>query len=177
MCLAQIGAATEVLGTLAPAASWVGERLSKWQNDKDRLAAAKLEAETARYNAERDLAAWKAKSDVEWDLEWAKQAGTSWRDEYLTVLFTLPLILLFLPWTREFALEGFNALKVFHPDAPTWFMAGNATVVAAAFGIKQAMNFMLPTRFAALAGVMGSLPDDIPESAIKALSNTKSPTK
>lgn len=176
MCLAQIAATERVLGTLAPAASWAGDRIKKWQDDKDRLAAATLEAQVAEQQAKRDLAAWKAKADVEWDLEWAKQAQSSWKDEYLTILFTLPLVLLFFPWTAPYVLQGFDTLKVFHPDAPTWFMAANAVVVSATFGIKQALNFMLPARFAALAGAMAAIPDDIPATAMSAITN-KSPTK
>lgn len=175
MCLATIKATGEVLGSLAPAAEWVGDRLQKWQDDRDRLAALEMQEREARLNAEVELAAWKVKADHEWSFEWAKQAGNSWKDEYLTILFTLPLILLFIPTTRPWVLEGFEALKYFHPDAPTWFMGGAAVVVSAAFGMKQALNFMLPARFAALAGVMSAIPDDIPSEAVKAIPNPTKP--
>lgn len=167
MCISQAIAAKEVLGSIGPAIKWGTERLARWQDHQDRIETARIEAQEATLKAQAELAAWKVKADVEWDLEWAKQAGSSWKDEYLTILFTLPIIGLFIPGIAPFVMEGFDHLRQFHPDAPTWYMGGVSVVVAATFGIKQALNFMLPGRFAALAGAMGALPDDIPQDAIK----------
>lgn len=179
MCIAQAIAAGEVLGSLAPAASWVGERVTKWQDQKDAEAQAASEARIARLQAERELAAWKAKSEVEWDLEWAKGAQSSWKDEWLLIMWSLPLVGLFIPGLRPFVADGFDYLRTFNPDAPQWYMAGWGILFSAVFGVKSAMSYMMPDRYAKLAGAMGALDPDIPISAASMAQSAinRSPTK
>lgn len=143
-----------------------GDAVSSWSERQDKLAQAKLDTQLAEETARQNLAAYRVKSETEWDLKWADQASTSWKDEWLLILWSVPTIMLFIPgWPRQTVMEGFDYLKAFNPDAPSWFMAGWAIIFAATFGIKQALQFMLPSRLAGLAKVMGSLPDDIPPEA------------
>jgi hypothetical protein len=141
--------------------------LSKWAERRDNIAKAKADAEIAKITAEAELAAYKYKADVEWDLKWADNAQSSWKDEWLVILWSIPLVGLFLPFLRPFIMEGFVFLKQFNPEAPTWFMAGWAIIFAATFGLKQAVQLMLPSRIASLATAMGAISDDIPNSAVE----------
>jgi hypothetical protein len=127
--------------------------------------AARADLEIAELKARAELAVWRVKADVEWDLKWADQARTSWKDELLVILWSLPLIAIFIPGLRSYVIDGFQFLKAFNPDAPSWYMAGWAIIFAAVFGMKQALAFMLPARTAALASALGSLKDDIPPEA------------
>ena len=148
---------------------WVGDRVSQWQSEADRIREAKITAQEARYKAEAELALWRAKADVEWDMEWAKGASSSWKDELLLIMWSLPTIGLFVPFLRPYVIEGFDYLQTFNPDAPEWFMAGWAIIFSATFGIKQAIAYMMPGKYAQLATAIGALPDDIPAAAIKAI--------
>src|SRR5690606_30535222 len=102
----------------------------------------------------------------EWDLKWADGALTSWKDEFLLLLWSIPLIGLFIPGLRPYVVDGFEYLKSFNPDAPNMFMAGWAIIFAATFGIKQALSFMLPTRYASLVTAINNASPDIPQEVM-----------
>lgn len=141
---------------------------SRNQEHRAKIEDAKVDAQVAELKAKAEIAAYKVKADVEWDLKWADQAGTSWKDEYILILWSLPTIALFIPGLQHYVIDGFTLLKAFNPDAPTWFMAGWGVIFAATFGMKQALSFMMPAKYAQLAQVMGTLGDDIPDEVAAA---------
>lgn len=156
------------LGPILGVFKWVTGEVSKWSERRDRLSTARLEAEVASFRAKAEIAAYKIKSDIEWDLKWASSADMSWKDEFMLILWAFPMIGLFIPDLRPFVMDGFDYLKTFHEEAPTWYMAGWAIIFSATFGMKSAMKFMLPARAARLATVFGGLEDDIPMDVVKA---------
>lgn len=162
------------MGWLAaiPLAEYVVKQLSDWSARRDQIKQAETDAKIAELKAKAEIAAYKVKADIEWDLKWADQAGSSWKDEFMLILWSMPMIGLFIPGLRPFVMEGFDYLKLFNPDAPSWYMAGWAIIFAAVFGFKQAAALMLPGQAGKLAGVLAQLPDDIPdEVATKAQSS------
>jgi hypothetical protein len=136
--------------------------ISKWSERRDAIKSAKLDVELAELKAKAEIAAYKVKADIEWDLKWADQAGSSWKDEFMLILWALPLIGLFIPGIRPFVMEGFTFLKEFNQDIAYWYMAGWSIIFAAVFGFKQAASLMLPGQAGKLAGILSSIPDDIP---------------
>lgn len=95
-----------------------------------RIAIAQAEAEVSRLN--RSIEA-----EIDWDREAAKQMQTSWKDEYLTLLLSAPMILAFLgPWGRTAAAEGFAAITT----APDWYKAAFLVTIAASFGIRAIVD-------------------------------------
>jgi len=87
---------------------------------------AKVEAEIARANRA-------AQAEIDWDLMWADQAKTSWKDEWFVILHSIPVILCFIPGGAPIVEEGFNALA---SSAPDWFITFYGAGVAASFGIR-----------------------------------------
>lgn len=162
MCFAQAVAIGEALGTLKPIGEFIGQEISASRKRAAELDAAKHEATVAKYRAQAELAAFQAKSELEWDLKWADAATSSWKDELLLIVWLIPTIGLFIPGLREGVEEGFDYLSKFSPDAPQLFMAGWAVIFAATFGLKQALQFMLPGRVANLVGAMNAATPDIP---------------
>ena len=79
---------------------------------------------------ELDIANQKAETD--YDLEALKQSQVSWRDEYLTILLSLPFIGSFLPVVQEYVVRGWGYLD----KAPVWFQASWIGVIAATFGLR-----------------------------------------
>jgi hypothetical protein len=156
------------LGPIGEVIKWGSGELSKWSERRDTLKTVTLEAKVASIKAQAEIAAYKAKADLEWDLKWADGASSSWKDEFMLVLWAIPMIGLFIPGIRPFIMEGFEYLKGFHQDAPEWYMAGWAIIFAATFGFKQAASLMLPGKVAKLAGALGSIPDDVPYDIAKA---------
>ena len=138
------------------------ESVSKWSQRRDSIKQAEVDARIAELKAKAEIAAFKVKADIEWDLKWADQAGSSWKDEFMLLLWSFPLIGLFVPGIRPYVMEGFDYLKLFNAEAGYWYMAGWAIIFSATFGFRQAAAFMLPGRTAELAKVLSSIPDDIP---------------
>jgi hypothetical protein len=53
-----------------------------------------------------------ATSEADWEKIMAQGTQNSWKDEYLVLLFSIPLILSFLPfeWAKQAVTDGFAAL-------------------------------------------------------------------
>lgn len=147
--------------------TFVGKEVSAWSERRDKIKAAELDLQLAEIKSKAELAAYKLKSDIEWDLKWADASSRSWKPEFILILWSLPTICLFIPGLRGYVVDGFEFLKVFHPDAPAFFMAGWAIIFAATFGMKQALSFMLPGKAAQVAAAFANLQPDIPDAVVE----------
>lgn len=70
--------------------------------------------------------------EANWDTNAQEDAKVSWKDEYLTILLTIPLILAFIPYTQQAVLNGFYTLQ----QTPIWYLTLVGGVVASAFGLR-----------------------------------------
>jgi hypothetical protein len=67
-----------------------------------------------------------------------QNAGNSFKDEWLTLLFSIPLILCFIPSAVPYVKEGFAVLE----EMPDWYQYLLSLVVACSFGVRSAVGFM-----------------------------------
>ena len=103
--------------------------------------------ETRKAKAEQKLTAIKAETEIkkkqiagemDWNLEAIKGSQDSWKDEWLTLLFSIPLILCFCgDWGRTIVFNGFEALS----QAPDFYKYTLGVIVSASFGIRGATKF------------------------------------
>ena len=107
-----------------------GDAVSGYMETKKAKAKQKL----MKIEAETSLMEQQIKGEVEWDIEAVKNSGGSWKDEYLTILFSIPLLLCFLPFTVSYVERGFEALAM----TPDWYKYTLGIIVSASFGIKGA---------------------------------------
>lgn len=97
---------------------------------RTRIAVAQAEAEVIRLGKMAD-------AEIDWDNQAVRQMSGSWKDEYLTLLLSAPMILAFLgDWGRTSVEEGFKAIAA----VPEWYMMSFMVVVAASFGIRAFAN-------------------------------------
>ena len=76
--------------------------------------------------------------DIDWDLEAMKGSQSSWKEEYLVILFSIPLILCFCgSWGRNIVEQGFSALETM----PEGYQVTLCCIVAASFGIRSVTKF------------------------------------
>jgi hypothetical protein len=143
----------------------LGKELAFRAERRAALQRARLDVELSDLKARAAISVYKAKADIEWDMKWAEAPDKTWKDEFLLILWAIPLIGLFVPGLSPFIIQGFEYLKSFHPDAPMIFISGWAVIFAASFGLKQALKVMLPGRYADLAKTLGELPPDVPPEA------------
>jgi hypothetical protein len=95
---------------------------------------AKAKQKLVKIQAETSLIEKQIAGEIAWDVTAQKISGDSWKDEYLTILFSIPLLLCFLPFTVEYVERGFQALAL----TPEWYKYTLGVIVSASFGIKGA---------------------------------------
>jgi hypothetical protein len=123
-----------ILTTLLGFGSGILEKRQKLKEveleGRTRIAVAQAEAEVSRLGKMAD-------AEIDWDNQAVRQMTGSWKDEYLTLLLSAPMILAFLgDWGRTSVAEGFKAIS----GVPEWYMMSFMVVVAASFGIRAFAN-------------------------------------
>tara|TARA_B000000557_G_C20676589_1_gene401248 strand:+ start:253 stop:636 length:384 start_codon:yes stop_codon:yes gene_type:complete len=95
---------------------------------------AKAKQKLVQIEAETTIMEKQIAGEIDWDVTAQKNSSGSWKDEYLTILFSIPLLLCFLPFTVEYVERGFEALAM----TPDWYKYTLGVIVSASFGIKGA---------------------------------------
>jgi hypothetical protein len=122
---------TAALGPIANlAGSWL-------QGKADKTAAeAKLKLTEAETKSKILLS--EKTSVADWERIMAQGTQNSWKDEYLVLLFSLPLILCFTgEWGRSAVANGFAALETM----PEWYQYTLGVIVASSFAVRSATKF------------------------------------
>lgn len=161
-----------MLSSILAIGQFVIKEVSDWSKRRDALKTATLDADIAEIRARAEIAAYKVKSDIEWDLTWAGQAQTSWKDEYLLLLWSVPLFAmipaLFIPGLREGVMETLAFAKDIHPYAIEMYLGGWGVIFSATFGLKAASQVMIPGKVKSVVDAFKGIPDDIPAEAVDA---------
>lgn len=107
-----------------------------------------LEYKAAKRQAKTDIelerlrgkAAWEAAKtqraensegrDHEWELESIKNSG--WKDEWVLIVISIPLLLAFIPFTVQYVVAGFAALD----QTPLWYRTVVMSIYLATFGLR-----------------------------------------
>ena len=76
------------------------------------------------------------KGEQTWEEQAMKNAQTSWKDEWLTLLFSIPLIGAFIPSLVPHVQAGFEALATM----PDWYQYTLSVIVAASFGVRSVVG-------------------------------------
>lgn len=69
-------------------------------------------------------------SDNVWELESIRNSG--WKDEWVLLLLSIPLVLVFFPITQTYVLEGFATLA----KTPEWYRWLVMLIFTAIYGIR-----------------------------------------
>jgi len=118
---------------IAPIANIAGS----WIDGKVEQTKAKATANVARAKAEATIMEKKATGEIDWDIEMARSSASSWKDEWLVILFSIPLILAFIPGMEDVVRNGFEQLN----KMPQWYQYSLGVIVAASFGVRSATKF------------------------------------
>lgn len=71
-------------------------------------------------------------ADMQWEMEMAKQASSSWKDEYVLILVSIPAVLCFIPGGSEYVSQGFMSID----KMPNWYQIVFVSVLLATYGIR-----------------------------------------
>jgi hypothetical protein len=102
---------------IAPISNLIGGWLKNKAEEKQALHERKLET---------------IKHEANWDNIQATNSGTSFKDEWFTLLFSVPLVMAFIPEMVPVVSAGFDVLE----GMPDWYKAFLGAAVAASFGIR-----------------------------------------
>ena len=110
-----------------------------WLQGKADAQAAAANLKLVEAEAKATLMKSAATSEAEWEKIMAEGTQNSWKDEYLVLLFSIPLILSFLPfeWAKEAVTDGFAALE----QMPQWYSYTLGVIVASSFAVRSATKF------------------------------------
>ena len=101
------------------------------QRGKSAVAKAKAEAEA-------QVMVSAATSTADWERLMAEGSKNSWKDEWLTILFSITLVLAFCgDWGRQIVAEGFAALEAM----PDYYQYTLGVIVSASFAVRSATKF------------------------------------
>lgn len=115
----------------------ISDLASTWLKGSVEKTKANAEAKVAKAKAEATIMEKKATGEIDWDLEMARGSQSSWKDEWLVILFSIPLILAFIPGMEEVVANGFLQLEMM----PEWYQYSLGVIVAASFGVRSATKF------------------------------------
>jgi hypothetical protein len=116
----------------------IAELAGTWLKGSVETSKAKTDAKVAQAKAEAIVMQKKATGEIDWDLKMADASASSWKDEWLTIIFSVPLVLSFCgEWGRQIVDDGFAALT----NMPDWYQYTLGVIVAASFGVRSASKF------------------------------------
>jgi hypothetical protein len=111
-----------------------GEEVAGYYRDRQKLKH-EIKLETLRgkimyERAKSDRAEASEGRDAEWEKMSIQNSG--WKDEWVLVLLSIPLVLVFVPQTQPIVLEGFSTLD----QTPEWYRWLTVMIFAAIYGIR-----------------------------------------
>lgn len=117
----------------------IAELAGGWLKGKADANAAAANLKLVEAEARATIMKNAAVSESDWERLMAQGSQNSWKDEWITLLFSIPLILSFLPfqWARDAVTNGFASLEMM----PEWYQYSLGVIIAASFGIRSATKF------------------------------------
>ena len=119
-------------GLIAPAT----EIVKGWQVRKN----AKLESDLKINQAKTEATIKKIETQQQADIAWENLSidRSGWKDEYFTIVLSVPAILCFIPGMEVYVKRGFEALST----CPDWYEWMLGIAVGSAFGYRKIADFM-----------------------------------
>ena len=102
------------------------------------LATSVIDSKTQIKLTEAEIKKEQLTGEIDWDLAAIQATQNSWKDEWITLLFCIPLILAFCgDWGNAIVQAGFAALETM----PTWYQYSLGGIVSASIGIRSVSKF------------------------------------
>ena len=116
----------------------VAELAGGWLKGKASAQAASANLKLVEAEAKATIMKSAATSEADWERIMAQGTQNSWKDEFLVILFSIPLVLSFCgEWGRRTVADGFDALSTM----PEWYQYTLGVIVASSFAVRSATKF------------------------------------
>lgn len=121
-----------LLGLLSGIPEAIGKYFIERNAQKSAERMRKMEFEDALHQRKLDLVREGLHADMNWEMEFARQAATSWKDEYTLIVVSIPLVMAFIPGLTSYVKAGFEAFS----STPLWYQAMVQVLFYATVGIR-----------------------------------------
>ena len=102
------------------------------------LATSIIDGKTQIKLTEAEIKKKQLTGELDWDLEAMRATENSWKDEWITLLFSIPLILAFCgDWGNQIVQAGFTALEIM----PDWYQYSLGGIVSASIGMRGVSKY------------------------------------
>ena len=101
------------------------------------LATTYLDGKVAVQKANAEIKVKQATGEIDWDLAAINATQNSWKDEWITIVYTAILIAHFVPYTQPYMLSGWELLK----QANDLFWYSLLAIISGSFGINVLDKF------------------------------------
>jgi hypothetical protein len=112
------------------------EPIATYYTRKQELKAARFDAELKATQATGERVAQLRRegltADATWELESLKAHADGWKDEFVLIVLSVPVVLCFIPGGDAFVQKGFAALA----QTPWWYPTALLSVYLATYGIR-----------------------------------------
>jgi hypothetical protein len=98
---------------------------TNWLTNKAKLSQAKAEVQ-------HEILLKQAQSNSDWEKIMASNMGASWKDEWILLLWSVPMVLCFVPGLVDYVYSGFQALE----ETPEWYRMAWGVIISASFGYR-----------------------------------------
>ena len=116
----------------------LGSLASTWLSSKVETKAAETRMKVSEADARAKIMLSAATSEADWEKIMAQGTQNSWKDEFLVILYSIPLVLSFCgEWGRNTVADGFDALSTM----PEWYQYTLGVIVASSFAVRSATKF------------------------------------
>lgn len=132
-----------MIGGLVTLGSAIVSGISGYFKDKNEIKKVQVEADKLLIMAKAEAEANKMKRESEQDYDLDKLSmiamDKSWKDEFLLILFSIPIAMCFFPEYRQYVEDGFKTLNII----PEWFMYIYVTMIVVIYGLRGLLRMFL----------------------------------
>ena len=107
-----------------------------WWKGRQEVKAAKIQAQVARYESEKQFQMKLAEIEATWDLVALRMSQYSTKDEWISFLFFAPLLVAWFPQLRGYTQDWLTFLN----GLPYWYQTIMFGIVASTFGLRWWFN-------------------------------------
>ena len=126
--------------------------ISEYFKDKNEIKKVQVEADKLLIMAEAESKAKRLERESEMDYDLDKLSmiamDKSWKDEFLLILFSIPIAMCFFPEYRQYVEDGFKTLNII----PEWFMYIYVTMIVVIYGLRGLLRMFLQLMIDKLSG-------------------------
>ena len=101
------------------------------------LAQTFIEGKVEKEKAKSEIMNTAAQHDSKWELIMAESTKGSWKDEIITIIVLIPVILVFIPGMEDIVKQGFDRLN----ELPDWYQNVLYVTILAGLGLKGVDKF------------------------------------